>query len=108
MFWPQLRKGGLYIIEDLWTYSDGLPHHKDGFVVGAQSPPGFRSTHPQDHPLLNHSLLAEDKATRAIFEQNTWSWLISGLDPMNKFVPRDQFANGLRGYSALVVIRKEC
>ena len=108
MFWPQLRKGGLYIIEDLWTYSDGLPHHKNGFIVGAKSPPAFLSTRPQNHPLLNHSLLAKDKAVRAVFEQNTWSWMISGLDPSKKFVPRAEFAKGVRGYSAVVAIRKEC
>ena len=108
MFWPQLRKGGLYIIEDLWTYSDGLPHHNEGFIVGAKSQPGFRSTDPQDHPLLNHSLLTEDKAARSIFRENTWSWMISGLDPMKKFVAKEQFVNGVRGYSAIMVIRKEC
>ena len=75
-YWPKLKKGGLFIIEDIMM--SPWPGCPDSSVLIDNNKP-YLPQRPFDHPLLNHKELPNE--IKKIFDNNHWFWAITNVEP---------------------------
>ena len=104
LYWPRIKIGGLYVIEDL-------------FISPRRG--STRTDWAESHPLLNHSLIEEsNEEAKGILANFPSAWFVTGLDTNPKSLraelspgvklTREHVAKdaSLAGWEALVAIQK--